>query len=92
MPEGLDNAKAPRGNYRVFCVFERLIGIGACAHCLGEKQKSRLNAPMDQAKEDLRLSTSSGQRNGHDVIMSDLERRVDGTRAAALGGEAGEIA
>jgi hypothetical protein len=59
---------------------------------LGEKQKSRLNAPMDQAKEDLRLSTSSGQRNGHDVIMSDLERRVDGTRAAALGGEAGEIA
>ena len=47
---------------------------------------------MDQAKEDLRLSTPSGQRNGHDVIMSDLERRVDGTRAAALGGVAGEIA
>jgi len=59
---------------------------------MGEKEKSRLNAPMDQAKEDLRLSTLSGQRNGHDAIMSDLERRVDETRAAALGDEAGEIA
>jgi hypothetical protein len=47
---------------------------------------------MDQAKEDLRLSTPSGQRNGHDAIMSDLERRVDETRTAALGEEAGEIA
>ena len=69
-----------------------MIAISACAHCLREKQQSRLNAPMDQAKEDLRLSTPSGQRNGHDAIMSDLERRVDETRTAALGDEAGEIA
>jgi hypothetical protein len=45
----------------------------------------RLNAPMDPAKEDLRLSTPSGQKNGHDAIMSDLDRRVDETRTAALG-------
>lgn len=51
-----------------------------------------MNAPMDQAKEDLRLSTPSGQRNGHDAIMSDLKRRVDEALTAALGDEASAIA
>ena len=36
--------------------------------------------------------TAEGQTAAHDAIMSDPERRVDETRAAALEDETGEIA